>query len=221
MTTTMTAMVTKTSTMTMATMRSLRQSLLRPAVFAAAWLSAGLACAQAQPQPLEPKHLFSSPVLNFYSPDEAGWMVTGAARNGIALGKRGTGTNETFGAQAVVFEMPALNTEPELVDFVTRRVATMNPAPRFRLLSSDYRYTEARGYPCVDVHVAFDDTAVVTPTGPAELKLQVIALYCRHPAQTGLGFFGAYSRRGEGLVADLEAPAAAYLQGVGVPRTQN
>ena len=216
---------TQTQTQTMTLLRSLPHCLLRPAAFAAACLSAGLACAQAQPQsqpqPLEPKHLFSSSVLNFYSPDEAGWQVTGAARNGIALGKRGSGNNETFGAQAVVFEMPALNTEPELVDFVTQRIGAMNPAPRFHLLSSDYRYTEVRGYPCVDVRVAFDDTAAATPMGPVELKLQVIALYCRHPAQTGLGFFGAYSRRGEGLVADLEAPAAAYLQGVGVPRPQN
>ncbi|MDR1423850.1 MAG: hypothetical protein LBI92_04485, partial [Azoarcus sp.] len=58
-----------------------------------------------------------------------------------------------------------------------------NPPPRFQETRSDYRYDENCGYPCVNVHVDFNDNAAVTPDDTKKLELQVVAFYCRHPTQ--------------------------------------
>ena len=165
-----------------------------------------------------PKQLFAGSVLNVHAPDSVGWVIAGVGSNGIAFAKKGSEKNETYGAQAVVFEMPATTTGEELVEFVVKRIATMNPPPRYRETESGYQYTEDRGYPCVNVQVTLDDTAAMTPSGSMLLKLQVIAIYCRHPGQQGLGFFAAYSRRGENTINDLQVGARSYIESVHVPK---
>ena len=94
----------------------------------------------------------------------------------------------------------------------------MNPPPRFQETKSSYRYTEKRGYPCVNAHLDFDDTAAVTPTGIEQLKLQVVALYCRHPKQRQLGFFAAYSHRGKVADHHIEMPAQGFIEAISVPK---
>ena len=57
--------------------------------------------AQSPGQPVTPKQFFPSDIVNVYSPDDKGWVITNAASNGIGFGKRGTENNETYGAQVV------------------------------------------------------------------------------------------------------------------------
>jgi hypothetical protein len=104
------------------------------------------------------------------------------------------------------------------VSFVKKRIAAMNPPPRFQETGSNYQYVEIRGYPCVNVHIALDDTAAVTSTGNEQLKLQVISLYCRHPAQQQLGFFAAYSHRGKKTDDQIETAAKSFIEGINVPK---
>ena len=176
--------------------------------------------AQSQGQSVTPKQFFPSNILNVYSPDDKGWIITGAARNGISFGKKGTETNETYGAQVIFFEKPPANNDDDdgFITFVKKRIAAMNPTPRFQELKSSYQYSESRGYPCVDVQITFDDTAAATPTGNEQLKLQVISLYCRHPTQQDLGFFAAYSHRGKAIDDQLATPARNFIEGINVPR---
>jgi len=181
-------------------------------------LIASVGHAQSSGQAVTPKQLFPSSILNVYSPDSEGWVITGAASNGIAFGKRGANSNETYGAQLVIFEMSPTTSNEELVSIVKKRIAAMNSPPRFRETSSNYQYTENRGYPCVNVHIDFDDTAAVTPTGKEQLKLQVISLYCRHPAQQQLGFFAAYSHRGKTTDDQIETAARSFIEAIDVPR---
>jgi hypothetical protein len=182
-------------------------------------LIANVTHAQSLGQSVTPKQLFPSNILNVYSPNDKGWVITGAASNGISFGKRGAENNETYGAQVIIFEKPPVNNDnDEFLNFVKKRIATMNPNPRFQELKSSYQYSEIRGYPCVDVHIDFDDTAAVTPTGKDHLKLQVISLYCRHPAQQDIGFFAAYSHRGKTFDEQLESPAKNFIEGVNVPK---
>ncbi|MDW5443160.1 hypothetical protein [Polaromonas sp. SM01] len=137
----------------------------------------------------------------------------------LARKKGGAENNETYGAQVIIFKKPPLNNDnDEFVNFVKKRIATMNPNPRFQEVKSSYQYSESRGYPCVDVTIDFDDTAAVTPTGKDQLKLQVISLYCRHPTQQDLGFLAAYSHRGKTLDEQLESPAKNFIEGVNVPK---
>jgi len=181
-------------------------------------LIASVGHAQSSGQAVTPKQLFPSSILNVYSPDSEGWVITGAASNGIAFGKGGANSNETYGAQVVIFEMSPTTSNEELVSIVKKRIAAMNPPPRFRETSSNYQYTENRGYPCVNVHIDFDDTAAVTSNGKKQLKLQVISLYCRHPAQQQLGFFAAYSHRGKTTDDQIETAARSFIEAIDVPR---
>jgi len=181
-------------------------------------LIASVGHAQSSGQAVTPKQLFPSSILNVYSPDSEGWVITGAASNGIAFGKRGANSNETYGAQLVIFEMSPTTSNEELVSIVKKRIAAMNSPPRFRETSSNYQYTENRGYPCVNVHIDFDDTAAVTSNGKKQLKLQVISLYCRHPAQQQLGFFAAYSHRGKTTDDQIETAARSFIEAIDVPR---
>jgi hypothetical protein len=175
--------------------------------------------AQSPGQPVTPMQLFPSSILNIYSPNDKGWVVTSAARNGISFGKKGTENNETYGAQVIFFEKPPVNNDDDgFINFVKKRIATMNPTPRFQELKSSYQYSESRGYPCVDAQISFDDTAAATPTGKEQLKLQVISLYCRHPTQHDVGFFAAYSHRGTTIDDRLDLPARNFIDGISVQK---
>ncbi|MEW6562362.1 MAG: hypothetical protein AB1400_03940 [Pseudomonadota bacterium] len=180
-------------------------------------LFANIGYAQSAGQAVTPKQFFPSGILNVYSPASEGWLITGAGRNGIAFGKRGVESSETYGAQAIIFEMPPTSSNEEFVGFVKKRIATMNPPPRFLEVSSSFKYTEIRGYPCVDVRIDYDDTAALTPAGKEQLKLQVVSLYCRHPVQQQLGFFAAYSHRGKATDDQIEAGARSFIEGINVP----
>ena len=179
----------------------------------------GLAAyAQSPGQLVTPKQHFPSPILSVYSPDAEGWVVTGAGRNGIAFGRRGNERNETYGAQVIIFEMPPTGSSDEFVSAVRQRIATVNPPPRFQELASDFQYTEACGYPCVDVRVTYDDTGALTPTGKEQLRLKVVSLYCRHPVKQELGFFAAYSYRGKTADAQIENAAKGFIEAISVPK---
>jgi hypothetical protein len=167
-------------------------------------------------QPVEKKHLFSSEILNVYSPNSDDWLIAGLTANGLAFAKRGAEIPATYAAQAVIFEFPPTDTKEEFIAAIQKRIAFINPAPRFREIDSDYSFHEERGYPCVNVKINFDDTAAVTPTGEDQLKLQVIALYCRHPIRKELGFMAAYSYRGKTFDPNLEVSAKEYIDGVNV-----
>lgn len=172
------------------------------------------------PEPIKAKQLFPGSILNVYSPDSEGWFVTGSASNGISFVKRGAGSSETYGAQAITFEIPPTAGSEEFVALVKQRIAAVNPPPRYQETASRYQYNENRDYPCVTVHIALNDSAAVTPSGIEQLKLQVVALYCRHPVQQHLAFFAAYSRRGKIAIADnqIETEAMSFIEGVSVSK---
>lgn len=174
--------------------------------------------AQSPGQPVIPKQRFPSGLLEVQAPDSEGWILAGSGRNGIAFAKRGVEPGDTYGAQVIIFEMPPSINAEELVDFVKRRIAMTSPAPRFQEIASEYQYTEDRGYPCVNVRSSYDDHEAVTPTGKQQLRLKVVALYCRHPARQELGFFAAYSYRGKAADTQIEAPASSFIGAISVPK---
>jgi hypothetical protein len=181
-------------------------------------LVASVARAQSPGDPVSPKQSFSGEILDVYSPDSEGWVITAVQSSGINFGKRGKKKSETYGAQVVLFEIPELNSGEELVEFVQERIALLNPAPRFQETHSSYQYHEDRDYPCVSVHIEFDDTNAVIPGGRTDrLKLSVVSLYCRHPRDPALGFFAAYSHRGKKPDKNMEGAAKSFIEAIQVP----
>jgi hypothetical protein len=176
------------------------------------------ALAQSPGQPVMPKQRFPSEILEVHAPDSEGWVLAGSGRNGIAFAKRGAEPGETYGAQVILFELPPGINAGELTDLVKKRISMTNPAPRFQEIASEYQYTEDRGYPCVNVRSSYDDKEAVTPAGKQQLRLKVVALYCRHPVRSELGFFVAYSYRGKTIETQIEAPASSFIGAVNVPR---
>jgi hypothetical protein len=177
-----------------------------------------LAYAQSPGEPVARKQLFPTEILNVYAPDSEGWLLAAEENNGIAFGKKGAKKDETYGAQVVLFELPETKSSDELVSFVQARIAMLNPAHRFHEKSSSYQYFEDRGYPCVKVHIDFDDTAAVKQNGRLGLlKLSVISLYCRHPHEQGLGFMAAYSHRGKKSDKNIESEAESFIGAIEVP----
>lgn len=174
--------------------------------------------AQSPGQPVMPKQRFPSELLEVHAPDSEGWVLAGSGRNGIAFAKRGAEPGDTYGAQVIMFELPPGINADELMDLVKKRIATTNPAPRFQEISSEYQYTEDRGYPCVNVRSSYDDKEAVTPAGKQQLRLKVVALYCRHPVRQELGFFAAYSYRGKTVDTQIEAPASSFIGAINVPK---
>ncbi len=175
--------------------------------------------AQSPGQQLEPRQHFPSPILDIYSPDAEGWIFAGAGSNGLSFAKRGAVRDETYAAQVILFDFPPTDSDEEFVEFVKQRIAEMNPAPRFRELVSDYQYNGERGYPCVDVNMAFLDTEAVISGGTGELTLKVIARYCRHPEIQEIGFFAAYSYRGKQQDPGIEPDAESFIAAVTVPES--
>ncbi len=169
-------------------------------------------------QPVKAKQSFPLNGLNVLSPDSEGWVIAGSGSNGITFGKKGAGSGETYGAQAIIFEMPPTAENTDFVAIVKKRIAVMNPPPRYQDTTSSYQYNEIRGYPCVDVRISFNDTAAITPSGKEQLKLTVVALYCRHPVQQQLGFFAAYSHRGKVADDQIDTAATSFIEGVSVSK---
>lgn len=176
-----------------------------------------LALAQAPDHAVRPGQLFAGHSLSVHAPDSEGWMLAVAASNGISFARRGAEPNESFGAQAILIDLPPSEGRDGFVEVVRKHVMATNPPPRFTALEASYEYSDRRGYPCVRFKGSFDDQAARTIAGTlATMRLQVVALYCRHPSAPGVGFFAAYSRRGGSAAQDIEGPAQRFIDGVQV-----
>ena len=177
--------------------------------------------AQSPGQSVKPGQLFAGSLLNVHSPDSEGWLFAGAGNNGMAFARRGAEQNETYGAQIILFKLPPTHSNEEFVEVIKNRVNMANPPSRFAVLEMNYEYTDHRGYPCVRHKSIFDDKEALTTFGTrSPMKLQVISLYCRHPAEQEVGFFAAYSHRGANTDPDLEMPAQRFINGVETPYSQ-
>jgi hypothetical protein len=135
-----------------------------------------------------------------------------------SLGRRNFGGS----SQIVLFKFPPTQGNEEFVQMIKNRVDLTNPPPRYEVLEANYEYSDHRGYPCVRYRSLYIDKEALTTSGAREpMKLQVVALYCRHPMQQEIVFFVAYSHRGAKTDPDLDNPAQKFIDGVQVPQQSN
>ena len=186
------------------------------ALFAITFLSA----CQTMPRTLTPGELFAGKVLNVRVPNSEGWVLLGSSGQGMAFFRRGSSPNESYVARVFVVALPESTNRDEFVALVKQKEEKGTSPERFTSVVINYEYTDKRGYPCVTVKSVADDTKARTDTGQHVLKLQRIALVCRHPRQQRKGAEGfgiEFSHRGSTLDGGLDVQADAFIEGVQVP----
>src|SRR5207249_287390 len=146
-----------------------------------------LSACQTTPRTLTPGELFPGRVLNIRAPNSEGWMQMHSSNQGMIFVRRGTSPNETYAARVFAVALPESTDRDEFVTLIKQRDRENTSAERFTSVEVKYEYTDKRGYPCVTVEGVADDTKARTDAGQNILKLQRIALVCRHPRQQAKG----------------------------------
>ena len=186
-------------------------------------LSLALASCVTTPQKREPipvaaGHLYPGSYINVRAPNSEGWHLVSSSPAGMEFARSGIGENDTFGAQLLMFSLTETENNEEFVALIKKGIEADTDSSRFKVISSEYSYSETRGYPCVNVESTVNDTkAEVQGNKQAELLLQSVSLYCRHPVRTDTGFSATYSHRGTTLYKQLLDEAIVYIDGIQVP----
>ncbi len=169
-------------------------------------------------KPLSAGFLFKSEYLDFRSPQSQGWYLLKSSSERMEFAKSGVESNESFAAQVFIFSLAATKSQKEFESLIMAGIKNdFNPA-RFKTLEFKSNYSEARGYPCVNIaSVVIDKQAKISATDKAELLLEVYGLYCRHPKQEKSGFSLVYSHRGKSLYPQLEADSNIFINSAQVP----
>lgn len=164
--------------------------------------------------PVAPGLLSYRGLLTLPALEGRGWKVVQASPSGLAYGRHGSAVNESYVTTVSWFTLRDFRTSEEFVEHV-KSIAGMDVSQnQFILRTSNYEYTEYRGYPCVKFSSLVDE--VKSPRSSV-LKLQNSALFCRHSTQKNVGFQVVFSHRG--IVEDplFEIKAQEYIAAVQVP----
>jgi len=162
--------------------------------------------------------LFAGSLLNIKAPESEGWKVISSTSTVMAFGHRVESTNESYVAMVSFFPLPETKDHEEFVALIKQAVEKDTSTDRFKTISTNYEYTDQRGYPCVKFDVVTEDTKAQTSFfGHENLVLQIYSLYCRHPKHPESGFVISFSHRGSTLDEALNVPAEAFIEGVQVP----
>jgi hypothetical protein len=169
-------------------------------------------------KPVEPGFLFKGNYINVHAPMSPGWHLLAKASSGMEFARSGKESVDSFGAQVLMFQMPPTQGKDEFLSHIKSGMKKDTDPDRFRIITSEFTYSDKRAYPCVDASVVVEDKAPqTTPAARAPLLLQSKALYCRHPVYRETGFGIIYSYRGPKMYATLDSEAKAFIEGVQVP----
>lgn len=171
-----------------------------------------------EPVPVDAGYLYTGPYINVRAPNSEGWHLVKSSSAGMEFARFGLDEYESFGAQLLMFSLDETKNKEEFISLIKKNIELDSDPSRFKIISTEYSYSENRGYPCVIVESTVNDTkAKVKGNKQAELLLQSIKLYCRHPIRTNTGFSAIYSRRGTTVYDKLHDEAIHYFEGVQVP----
>ena len=169
-------------------------------------------------KPIPAGFLYKGDYINIHSPDSDGWQLIQSSPGGMAFAKGGANPGESFGAQLLMFSLAPTKTNDEFVSLIKQGYKSDTDKERFKSIESEFKYSEKRSYPCVEVtNVVEDNNAQTSPTQREVLLLQAKALYCRHPVRQDTGFSISYSHRGKSLYSNLDAEGKGFIDGAQVP----
>ena len=178
------------------------------------------ALSQITPTPVEAGYLYEGGYLNIRTPNSEGWDLVSNSQSGMDFARIGINKHESFGAQVALFALPSTETQNEFVKLIKKAIKANTSSSRFKTLSSEYLYTEERGYQCVKVDSTVKDKKTKINGKKGKLLLQFISLYCRHPVRTNTGFSATYSFRGVNLYDNLSNEANDFIKGIYVSKSE-
>ncbi len=171
-----------------------------------------------RPVPVSAGYLYEGGYINVHSPNSDGWHLVSSSPSGMEFAKGGVESNESFGAQLLMFPLASTNGNDELVSIMRQSFENDFDSGRYQAVESEFKYSEERVYPCVVVEYVVKDTQAQTSSSRREtLLLQAKSLYCRHPVRQDTGFSIIYSHRGQFLHSKLVEEAQSFIDGVQVP----
>lgn len=169
-------------------------------------------------QNVPPGKVYSGPILNIAAPNSEGWQLLKSDPSGMAFGRRGSASGESFAAAVAIFDPPQTNSPEEFEALIVKGARSDAETDRFSTKSFTHQFTSSRGYACVQMkNISEDRQAKSGPNKTETLVMQNEHLYCRHPAQKNIGFAITYSYRGKDLHPNFESEAHAFIEGVQVP----
>ena len=174
--------------------------------------------AMHKPQPVPAGKVYVGDVLNITAPNSDGWHLLESSPNGMAFARSGNEPGESFAAQVVIFDPPQTDSPEKFEALIVKGAESDAETERFSTRIFEHKYSDERGYPCVQMYNVSEDKRAQTGKGGIKtLILQNEHLYCRHPVRKDLGFAITYSHRGNSLYHDLKNEAQSFIDGVQVP----
>lgn len=185
-------------------------------------LSTSIIFAQSRAyQDVPPGKVFEGKILNITAPNSEGWKLAKADSSGMAFGRRlPEKIKESTIASVAVFAAPQTDIPDEFEAAIVNSAKVDANNERFTTSTFTHKFTNVRGYPCVQMqNISEDKNAQTSPTTTETQIIQNEHLYCRHPSQRNLGFAISYSHRGFSQNKDFSKEAASFIEGVFVPST--
>lgn len=171
--------------------------------------------------PVRAGDLYKGNYINVKAPSSDGWLLLESSPAGIVFGRDSNTSHESFVALILMFDLPLTNSPKEFENLIIQVAGRDLETDRFTTKDFSHKYSETRGYPCVDIHnVSTDRKAQTSTNNTAILTLENKYLYCRHPVRTNTGFAIGYSHRGETLHPNFMNEALDFIKGVQVPDSQ-
>jgi len=170
------------------------------------------------PKPVAAGYLYEGGYINVRVPNSDGWYIVNSSPAGMEFARSGNEANESFAAQVLMFPLEETNDNSEFLALIKKGFEKDTDPTRFEVIESDFKYTEIRGYSCVNLnYVTKDKRAQTSPTRREVLLLQAESLYCRHPVRQDTGFSIIYSHRGASMYSNFVSEAQEFINGVQVP----
>ena len=155
------------------------------------------------------------PPITIQPPSVGEWTITRRTDFGVVFSRIEPDNRGYSIAYANLFET-RLGSDPNaFLAEAEMNVEAFLKAPNYRILSTTYRATAERGYPCVRVHVKMEVAVPETTISDSYiLPKQLRMLLCRHAGSNPRGFLIGYSYTAPLPVEPYESQADAFISGV-------
>ena len=167
------------------------------------------------PKVLPPNYLFDGDYINIYSPNSDGWSVVEKSESKVVVGKRSD--KGKYIAEVIFFSILTTG-KNEFFDFIQKETSKINNDKRYTVVSSEFKETGKRSYPCVmSKQILKDKKTEKSSTSTDALMTQIKSLYCKDPKSDSIGFMIGYSFRGQKIIKDIDKQADDFIAGVEFP----
>ena len=167
------------------------------------------------PKVLPPNYLFDGDYINIYSPNSDGWSVVEKSESKVVVGKRSD--KGKYIAEVIFFSILTTG-KNEFFDFIQKETSKINNDKRYTVVSSEFKETGKRSYPCVmSKQILRDKKIEKSSTSTDALMTQIKSLYCKDPKSDSIGFMIGYSFRGQKIIKDIDKQADDFIAGVEFP----